>query len=125
YQSYDPSMDEGWTRYVLDQYGFEYSTLHNADIQKGALRRSFDAIVLPDQRVASILNGVGDFKTLMPEYRGGIGDDGLAALRRFVADGGTLVALGQASDLVIEKLPVGVKDLKASLTRDQHFAPGA
>jgi hypothetical protein len=35
------------------------------------------------------------------------------------------VALGQASDLVIEKMPVGVKNLKGTLSRDQHFAPGA
>jgi hypothetical protein len=125
YQSYDPSMDEGWTRFVLDQYGFEHTELHNPEIRKGSLRQSFDAIILPDQRPASILNGVGDYKTLLPEYRGGIGEEGLAALRQFVAEGGTLVALGQASDLVIEKMPVGVRNLKTALTRDQHFAPGA
>jgi hypothetical protein len=125
YQSYDPSMDEGWTRFVLDDYGFEHKELHNAEIRKGGLRQSFDAIVLPDQRPTSILNGTGDYKTILPEYRGGIGDEGLAALRQFVAEGGELIALGQASDLVIEKMPVGVHNLKTSLTRDQHFAPGA
>ena len=77
YQSYDPSMDEGWTRFVLDEYGFEYTKLHNADIRKGKLRQSLDAIILPDQRTASILDGVGDYKTLLPEYRGGIGEEGL------------------------------------------------
>jgi hypothetical protein len=124
YQSYEPSMDEGWTRYILDQYGFEYTKLHNADVKNGGLRQSFDAIILPDQRTASILNGSGDFKTILPEYRGGIGDEGLAALRQFVAEGGTLVALGEATNLIVDKLPVGVKDLKRSTTRDQHFAPG-
>ena len=125
YQSYDPSMDEGWTRFMLDQYGFEYTRLHNPDIRKGGLRRSFDAIILPDQRPAAILNGTGDYKTIMPEYRGGIGDEGFAALQQFVTEGGTLVALGEASNLVIDKMPVGVKDLKRSTTREQHFAPGA
>jgi hypothetical protein len=38
--------------------------------------------------------------------------------------GGTLVALGQASDLAIERLGVPLRDLKAGLSRDQHFAPG-
>ena len=125
YQSYDPSMDEGWTRYILDQYAFDYTPIHNADVRKGGLRQKFDAIILPDQRVNNILNGNGDFKTILPEYRGGIGDDGLDALKQFVSAGGTLVALGEASNLVLEKMPVGVKDLKHTLTRDQHFAPGA
>jgi hypothetical protein len=125
YQSYEPSMDEGWTRFVLDDYGFAHTELHNADIRQGGLRQKFDAILLPDQRPASILNGVGDYKTLLPEYRGGIGEEGLSALRQFVAEGGTLITLGQASSLVIERMPVGVRDLKTSLTRDQHFAPGA
>jgi Zinc carboxypeptidase len=124
YQSYDPSMDEGWTRYILDQYGFDYTPIHNPDVKKGGLRQKFDAIILPDQRVNNILNGNGDFKTILPEYRGGIGDDGLDALKQFVSAGGTLVTLGEASNLVVEKMPVGVKDLKHSTTRDQHFAPG-
>ena len=45
-------------------------------------------------------------------------------LREFVAQGGTLITLGAASDLAIEKFGVPVKNLKAGLTRDQHFAPG-
>lgn len=123
YQSYEPSMDEGWTRYILDQYDWTYSKLHNSDIKAGNLRQKFDAIVLPDQRAASILNGM-DYKTVVPEYRGGIGDKGWEALRRFVSDGGTLVALGEATSLLLEKMPLPVKDLKRTYTRDQHFAPG-
>ena len=33
------NMDEGWTRWVLEQYGFQYTTLHNADIRAGGLQR--------------------------------------------------------------------------------------
>ncbi len=123
YQSYDPSMDEGWTRYILDRYDFPYAKLHNAEIKAGRLRQKYDAIILPDQRGTAILNGL-DYKTIVPEYRGGIGEEGLDALRRFVAEGGTLVALGEACNFVLDKFPLGVKDLKRTLTRDQHFAPG-
>ena len=42
---------------------------------------------------------------------------------QFVADGGTLVALGEATGLLLEKLPLAVKDLKRTYSRDQHFAP--
>jgi hypothetical protein len=123
YQSYEPSMDEGWTRFVLDDYGFTYTKLHNQEIRAGGLRKSFDAIILPDQRRQSIMNGL-DFKVILPEYRGGIGDPGWEALREFVADGGTLMALGEASNLLVDKMPLGVKDIKRGTTRDQHFAPG-
>jgi hypothetical protein len=123
YQSYDPSMDEGWTRFVLDQYGFEYGRLHNQDIRAGGLRQKLDAIILPDQRTRATLNGL-DYKSILPEYRGGIGEAGWAALREFVAEGGTLIALGEASNLLVDKMPLGVKDLKRATTRDQHFAPG-
>jgi hypothetical protein len=124
YQSYDPSMDEGWTRWVLDRYQFDYTKLHNEDIKPGKLRLRFDAIILPDQRSASILNGL-DYKTIVEEYRGGLGDTGWQALRDFVADGGTLISLGEASNLLVDRLPLGVKDLKRTTTRETHFAPGA
>jgi hypothetical protein len=124
YQSWDPSMDEGWTRFVLDRYGFDYTGLHNDDIKAGKLRQHFDAIVLPDQRTSAIMDGL-DYKTILAEYRGGLGNPGFEALRQFVADGGTLISLGEASNLLVDKLPLGVKDLKRTATRDQHFAPGA
>ncbi|MBZ5728905.1 MAG: hypothetical protein LAP87_28485 [Acidobacteriia bacterium] len=123
YQSWDPSMDEGWTRFVLDQYGFEYTRLHNDDIKAGKLRQRLDAIILPDQRTTAIMEGL-DFKTIVPEYRGGLGEAGLDALKRFIAEGGTLISLGEASNLLVDKLPLGVKDLKRSANREQHFAPG-
>jgi zinc carboxypeptidase len=123
YQSYDPSMDEGWTRWVLDHYEWTYTRLHNEDIKAGGLRAKYDAIILPDQRVNAILDGL-DYKTIVEQYRGGIGETGWGALRQFVAEGGTLVALGEASNLLLDKMPLPVKDLKKTVTRDQHFAPG-
>ena len=44
------NMDEGWTRWVFEQYGFNNTPLHNADIHAGKLRDRFDAIVLADQK---------------------------------------------------------------------------
>ena len=123
YQSWTANMDEGWTRWVLDQYEFPYTTLHNADIRAGKLREKFDAIIIPDQQPRDILAG-NDFKSIRPEYRGGIGDEGLESLRAFVREGGTLIALGASCDLAIDKFPIPVRDLKRGLTRDQHFAPG-
>ena len=93
------------------------------DVREGKLRDKYDAIILPDQAPRSIIDGANG-QNIRPEYRGGIGDEGVAALRAFVAQGGTLVTLGAASDLAIERFGVPIKDLKAGLSRDEHFAPG-
>ena len=118
------NMDEGWTRWVLEQYGFRSTRLHNADVRAGGLSDKYDAIILPDQSLNSILEG-NTASTTRPEYRGGIGDEGVAALKSFVNAGGTLITLGAACDLAIAKFPVPVRNLKGDLTRDQHFAPGS
>jgi hypothetical protein len=123
YQSYMPSMDEGWTRWVLDHYEFSYHTLHNSDVQAGHLRDSYDAIILPDQAPLQIMNGTAS-KTMVEEFRGGIGDKGWEALKDFTDRGGTLISLGQSSNLLVDKLPLPVKELKRSLSREQHYAPG-
>jgi hypothetical protein len=124
YQSWSASMDEGWTRWLFEYYGFDYKTLHNDDIKSGRLRQRFDAIVLPSQRGPdSILTGI-ESPSALPEYRGGIGETGLKALQDFVAEGGTLIAFGESTNFLIDKLPLGVKNIKRTTTREQHHAPG-
>jgi hypothetical protein len=123
YQPWTGSMDEGWTRWVIEQHEFPYSTLHNADIKAGKLRDRFDAVLFADQQPNSIVSG-NEAASTRPEYRGGIGEDGVAALKAFVAEGGTLIMMGNACDFAIERFPLPVKNLKRGLTRDQHFAPG-
>jgi hypothetical protein len=118
------NMDEGWTRWVLEQYEFNLTSIHNADIRAGKLRQKFDTIIIADQEPRAIIGGF-DAPQIRPEYRGGIGEAGVDNLKQFVAEGGTLVTLGNACDLAIEKLPIPVRNLKRGLTRDQHFAPGA
>jgi len=118
------NMDEGWTRWVLEQYEFNLTPIHNDDIRKGNLRQRFDVVILADQDPRAIIEGF-DAPQIRPEYRGGIGDSGVSNLKEFVAQGGTLVTMGTACDLAIEKFSIPVKDLKRGLTRDQHFAPGA
>ncbi len=123
YQSWTSNLDEGWTRWVFDHYELPYTVLHNADIKAGKLRERFDAIVLPDQREKDIIEGL-DYPSIVAEYRGGIGEQGWEALHAFVDQGGTLIALGEVSNLLVDKLPLPVKELKRTLSREQHYAPG-
>jgi hypothetical protein len=115
YQSWVPSMDEGWTRFVFEHHAdVEYQTLRDADIRAGALRTSFDAIVLPDQAAKAIRDGHA-MGAMPPEYVGGLGTEGLKALKTFVHEGGTLVALDSATALVISEFGLLVKDALADL----------
>ena len=123
YQSYTANMDEGWTRWILERYEFAYTTLHNKDIQSGKLHDRFDAIILPDQRTRDIIEG-NNFATTVPEFKGGLEERGIEALKDFVDHGGTLIALGEASNLLVDRWPLPVKELKRTLTREQHYAPG-
>ena len=123
YQSWTSNMDEGWTRWILERYEFPYTTLHNKDIQAGKLREHYDAIILPDQRARDILEGQS-FASTVPEYKGGLEEKGFEALKAFVDQGGTLIALGEASNLLVDKMPLPVKELKRTLNREQHYAPG-
>ncbi len=123
YQSWTANMDEGWTRWVLEQYEFAPKVVHNEDVRAGKLREKFDVIVLPDQQPRSIVDG-NTSRSTRKEYQGGIGAEGIAALKAFVADGGTVVTLGAACDFAIENWPLPVRNVKRDLTRDEHYAPG-
>ncbi len=124
YQPWTSNMDEGWTRWLLEQYDFPYTTVHNEDLRGGGLRAKFDVLVFADQAKNSILNGNrGDW--IHPEYRGGIGDEGVRALDEFVRAGGTLVTLGDAADLAIDELGLPVKNVLRGVPASEFFCPGA
>src|SRR5262249_43130583 len=44
-------IDEGWTRWLFEQYEFKFANVYNADVQAGHLRDRFDVVVVPDMGV--------------------------------------------------------------------------
>jgi len=108
YQAWTANMDEGWTRWLLEEVGFAYTSMHNTDIQAGGLRNKFDAIVIPDQPANSIENG-HRAGTMPQEYTGGIGPQGAEALKEFANAGGILIFLNSATDYAISRLGVPAK----------------
>jgi hypothetical protein len=139
YKSYIAEIDEGWTRFLLDQYGFKYKSLENKEVRAGNLNNSFDVILLPDSSREVIVEGkegrFGSFEEFPPEYAGGIGKEGVKALREFVDKGGTLITLANASDVLLGEdfgLPVrnalaspGATQGRAAVTTSDFNIPGS
>ncbi|RLI09061.1 peptidase M14 family protein [Candidatus Bathyarchaeota archaeon] len=138
YQRYwGGNIDEGWTRWLLEQYRFRYKTLRDADIKRGKLRDKYDVIVLPsDQKCLILGEGIEEyyekrFKGLFvlpkfpPEYRSGLGKEGVEKLKEFVEAGGVLVALGESSNFAIDELKLPVKNVLADLKPDEFLCPGS
>jgi hypothetical protein len=127
---YGGNMDEGWTRFLLEMFAFPYTSLMDAEIKKGNLKARYDTIILPQDSPEIIMGEIPPryrrfISAVPPDYRSGIGNDGVNALKEFVKNGGTLVALGEASNFAIEKFGLGVRDDLANLDSKEFFCPGS
>jgi hypothetical protein len=139
YQRYNGgNIDEGWTRFLLEQFSFPYTTLMDAEIRKGNLNEKYDVIILPDDSTAMITGeraasaggrggegGGRPQESAPPEYRSGIGSDGVEALRAFVQKGGTLVTLAGASNFAIDRFGLPVRNVLANKPSKEFFCPGS
>ena len=144
YQRYrGGNMDEGWTRWLFEaQFMFPFKSVYDAEIKKGNLNANYDVFIFADDTSGTITGepaagggrgggggGRGGFAAIPdstpPEYRSGIGTDGVNAIRDFVAKGGTLVTLGGATDFAITRLGLPVRNVVAGLSTKEFFCPGS
>ncbi len=111
----------GWLRYALDQRGVPFTYLRDEDIRAGKLRDRLDVIIYGnvDLDLQGQIHGIPPTTGPMAfsatpdsphlgrpvstgDITGGPGWTGLAALGRFVDEGGTLMTLGNGSTLVLD-----------------------
>ncbi len=132
YQSWKANMDEGWTRYVLDDLRISYTTLHNKDFKSGKeLSKRFDVLIFADENPDIIVNGKPKpgsryaryYTEGPPEYEGGIGKEGVKAVENFISKGGRLITLNSASDFAIAEFDPPVSNILDDVSRDQFFCP--
>ncbi len=112
------SMDEGWTRFVLENYEFPLTNLDNEAVKTGAFTETTDVLLLPDVAPSILETGRPEsaerrrFVSPLPEpYAGGIGDEGKEAIASWVRAGGTLVALDSSTDFAIELFDLPVRNV--------------
>jgi hypothetical protein len=124
YKSWVASMDEGWARFVLEQFSVPYQSVRDKDVRAGNLRARFDAIVLPDQSAKEIIEGHAA-GTMPAEYVGGIGVEGVASLKAFVESGGTLIAIDGATDVAIQQFGLPVRNAIEGVRNTEFYCPGS
>jgi hypothetical protein len=124
YQPWTASKDEGWTRLVLDNFEFAYTSLHNAEIRAGNLINRYDCLMLPSVNPGSIIKGRA-VDTTEPQYVGGIGSEGIIKLQNFVREGGTLICIDSSCNLPIEYFNIPVRNVIKNKSSKEFFCPGS
>jgi len=147
------SMDEGWTRFVLEQYEFPVVSLANEQLRSGEFTSLVDVLLFPNVAPEIIARGKPKpdsrrpFEPLPPRFSGGIDEwSGEAAgavgtharpraiqnpttggqrIKSWVEDGGTVVALGASTGYVIDLLDLPVDNVLADVKRSDFLCPGA
>lgn len=125
YKSWVPNADEGWTRFIFEQFEFPFTQVHDPDIRAGNLNQNYDAIVFPSvRRSGSIINGHAK-GTMPPKYVGGITPNGVRNLKSFVKDGGSLIFLNSSCNFAVEHFNVPVKNVLRNVEREKFLCDGS
>jgi hypothetical protein len=132
YHSSMPSQDEGWTKWLMDSKRFSYGVLGDKELRAGitvfkpspGVTGKYYVILIPDQSARNLLDGYRA-GSMPPELTGGLGEQGVKALRYFVETGGTLVFLNRASNFAIEQFKLPLRNVVAGLPRTDFYVPGS
>ncbi|ERJ60412.1 M14 family metallopeptidase [Sphingobacterium paucimobilis] len=112
---YGGSMPSGWTRWILEQYGFEYTCFYPQDIDNGTIE-NYDILLFIGPGIPERNDDITKFRqpeaSLVPqEYKYLLGqvskDKSIPALKKYVEKGGQILTVGSSSELVYHfDLPV-------------------
>jgi hypothetical protein len=147
---YGGSMPSGWTRWLLEQFEFDFDVVFPPDLDAGALRDRYDVIIFPDgavpERDRAAPRRAGAERTdptaptddqIPEEYRRRLGavtpERTVPRLREFLEQGGTILAVGSSTNLAVHlDLPVrnalvavDAQGVEQPLGREQYYIPGS
>ncbi|MFN0140417.1 MAG: M14 metallopeptidase family protein [Pyrinomonadaceae bacterium] len=122
YRGFTNSMDEGWTRFVFDTFQIPFKSVSDADVRSGNL--NYDVIVLPADNENTIVNGLSA-ERYESSFAGGIGEIGVANLKKFVDNGGKLICFDDSCEMVIKRFDLPMKNVLAGLKRSDFYNPGS
>ena len=144
---YGGSMTSGWAKWVLEQFGFAYDVTFPPRLDRGDLNAKYDVLVFPSgvipdpNRPSRFGRGMAYTEaqrdsveaSLPEEYRDEIGGVTAevtgAAIRRFVENGGTAVAIGSSTPGLAAYLDLPVSDYLVKdgepIPRTEYYVPGS
>lgn len=122
YKGAGGSMDEGWTRLVLDTFEIPFRSISNEDMRSGNL--DLDAIILPADSENTIVNGLSA-ERYPTEFAGGIGTAGVDNLKKFVENGGKLICFDDSCEMVIKRFSLPLRNVLAGVRRNEFYNPGS
>ena len=129
---YGGNMDEGWTRLLLENHGFDYTSLMSEEIIAGDLRDKYDVIILPNDNEGMLTGEVegNGYQRFTPEmwpekYRSGFGEEGTENLEAFVKAGGVLMTLGDSSKYIIESFELPIENVLDDVSSKDFWSPGS
>jgi hypothetical protein len=139
YSSWNGTQEIGWVRYTFDRFGIPYDLIYKERVKKGNLRTDYDVIVMPTQQLNrqavfqppaarpvsyvksekyKFLGAYGE----SPDITGGMGGEGVDAFAKFLAAGGTIIAMGNAVRFPTELGLARTVDASANTSAD-FYAP--
>ncbi len=139
---YGGSTPSGWTRWLLERYEFPFEVVYARALDAGNLSSKYDVLIFPDGAIPGRDGRGTDGDCLTgtnapAEYHNRAGrvtaEKTIPQLKRFVEDGGTLLAIGRSTaiaehfalpvrDALMEHLPDGTSK---GLTREKYYVPGS
>lgn len=145
--TYGGSMPSGWVRWIMEKYEFSFELVFPQVLEAGNLKANFDVLVFPSDTYTDGRGGRGGGgrfgrreippESIPEEFRSMLGRvtaaKSVPPVRKFVEEGGTVVALGSASTIgeamglpVANKLVETDKDGKTvPLSSDKFYIPGS
>jgi zinc carboxypeptidase len=132
FQPWTGAMGEGWTRWVLEQYGFTFAAVHPEDF-KSPLGDRIDVLIVADDACVPLAgaqsggcgDGRGEPRAVRPEYAYQLTAADLQRFEEFVRGGGTLVCLSNASTFAIQQFKLPVRNVVAGLRPEEFFLRGS
>jgi hypothetical protein len=137
WDQYGGAITSGWARFILEQFEFPYEIVFPPTLDAGNLISKFDVLILPDganfarpnARVGARISP----EDVPAEYRDRVGNMTVAKtipqLLEFLHAGGTILAIGSATDIGIQlQLPIAnalTDSTGRALPRNRFYVPGS
>jgi len=137
WDQYGGAITSGWARFVLEQFEFPYEIVFPPTLDAGNLISKFDVLILPDGASFGRPNARTTPRVtpedVPAEYRDRVGGMTVAKtipqLLEFLNAGGTILAIGSATDIGIQlQLPIAnalTDSTGRALPRNRFYVPGS